>query len=317
MRLLLDYAREPVALLTETNVPNSENLTYFGNRNEAHVIYNFPLPPLILHAMLSGTSRHLNQWQMAMPPAQLGCTYLNFAASHDGIGMRPAEGLLDDGEIETMIATVQKFGALVSMRATADGGHRAYELNTTFFDAMAGTTEGPDEWQLARFLCSQTIVMALEGIPAFYIHSMLGTGNDLAGVEKTGVSRAINRHRWDYPDLRARLSDQDSTQARVLGAMKARLAIRRRQKAFHPNATQFTLQLGEALFGFWRQSLDRDQSIFALHNVCRDAVSIPVVSINLIGGEDWVDLLSGELVDAAGGQIAFAPYQCRWITNRR
>jgi sucrose phosphorylase len=182
---------------------------------------------------------------------------------------------------------------------------------------MAGTAEGPDEWQLARFLCSQTIVMALEGIPAFYIHSMLGTGNDLAGVEKTGVSRAINRHRWDYPELRARLGDQDSTQARVLGAMKARLAIRRRQKAFHPNATQFTLQLGEALFGVWRQSLDRDQSIFALHNVCRDAVSIPVVSINLIGGEDWVDLLSGEPVDAAGGQIAFAPYQCRWITNRR
>jgi sucrose phosphorylase len=92
MRLLCDYADERVVLLTETNVPNAENLSYFGNRNEAHAIYNFSLPPLMLHALLNGTSRYLNAWQMAMPPAQLGCAYLNFTASHDGIGMRPAEG---------------------------------------------------------------------------------------------------------------------------------------------------------------------------------------------------------------------------------
>lgn len=317
MRLLLDYAVEPVMLLTETNVPSAENLAYFGNRNEAHVIYNFPLPPLILHALLSGTSRHLNQWQMAMPPAQLGCTYLNFTASHDGIGMRPAEGLLDDSETSAMIDAVRGFGGLVSMRGTPQGDERAYELNTTYFDALKGTLEGPDAWHLARFLCSQTIIMALEGIPAFYLHALLATGNDEAAVVKTGANRAINRHRWDYGELQARLNDSESVQSWVLAAMRARLAIRRRQKAFHPNATQFTLQLGSAIFGFWRQSLDRDQSIFALHNVSRHGVSLPAVSINLIGGEDWVDLLSGEAVDESRGDIAFAPYQCRWITNRR
>lgn len=316
MRLLLDYAEEPVVLLTETNVPNAENLSYFGNRNEAHAIYNFPLPPLILHALLSGTSRHLNAWQMAMPPAQLGCTYLNFTASHDGIGLRPAEGLLDDAESAAMIDAVRSFGGLVSMRAAPGGGERPYELNTTYFDALAGTLEGPDDWQMARFLCSQTIVMALEGIPAFYLHALLGTGNDHAGVEKLGFERAINRYRWQYPELRSRLADPASTQARVLAAMKARLAIRRRQKAFHPNATQFTLQLGEAIFGFWRQSLDRDQSIFALHNVSAGPLTVPAVSINLIGGEHWVDVLSGEAIDQAHGSIDFAPYQCRWITNR-
>ncbi|NBC22234.1 MAG: alpha-amylase [Gammaproteobacteria bacterium] len=315
MRLLLDYAPEGVVLLTETNVPNSENLTYFGNRNEAHVIYNFPLPPLILHALLTGSSRHLNEWQMAMPPAQLGCTYLNFTASHDGIGLRPAEGLLDDAETATMIDTVRGFGAMVSMRSMPEG-ERAYELNTTYFDALAGTTDGPDEWQTQRFLCSQTIVMALEGIPAFYIHALLATRNDHEGVRRTGQPRTINRYRWHYPDLQAALADEHDPHARVLAALKARLAIRRRQKAFHPNATQFTLQLGSAIFGFWRQSLDRDQSIFALHNVSRHAIALPVASINLIGGEAWVDLLSGESVDEAG-TITFAPYQCRWITNRR
>ena len=317
MRLLFDYAEERALLLTETNVPNAENLSYFGNMNEAHAIYNFSLPPLVLHAMLNGTARALNQWQMAMPPAQMGCAYLNFTASHDGIGMRPAEGLLSQEETDAIVQAVRDFGGLVSMRAMPDGSQKPYELNITWWEAMQGTVEGPDDWQIERFLCSQSIVMALEGLPAFYIHALLATPNDHAGVEKTGINRAINRHRWDYPELRALLDDPESLQAMVLAEMKRRIAIRTAQKAFHPNATQFTLHLGDALFGFWRQSIDRAQSIFAIHNVTRNEVSLPAFSINLIGGEDWHDILSGEKIDAARGEITFAPYQCRWITNRR
>ncbi|SMX44795.1 sugar phosphorylase [Actibacterium lipolyticum] len=316
MRVLCDFAVEPLILLTETNVPNVENLSYFGNRNEAHAVYNFSLPPLLLHALLSGTAAHLKRWQVSMPPAQLGCAYLNFTASHDGIGMRPAEGILDADETTKVIDTVKNFGGKVSMRALPDGGEAPYELNITFFDAMKGTFEGEDEWQVERFLCCQTIAMALEGIPAFYIHSLLGTPNDHEGVEKTGINRAINRHRWDYPKLRELLSDENSTHSKVLRGMKERVEIRCRQNAFHPNATQFTLHMDERVFGIWRQSLDRDQSIFALHNVSKDHVAVPPLSINLIGGEDWVDLLSGEKISASGTDIPMAPYQCRWITNR-
>ncbi|WP_424932380.1 sugar phosphorylase [Amaricoccus macauensis] len=316
MRVLFDYAVEPMVLLTETNVPNAENLSYFGNRNEAHAIYNFSLPPLILHALLSGTAKHLNEWQMGMPPAQLGCAYLNFSASHDGIGVRGAEGLLSDEELADVIGAVRSFGGLVSMRAMPDGGQKPYELNVTFFDAMKGTLKGEDEYQIARFLSSQTIVMALEGIPAFYIHSLLATRNDLEGVERTGANRAINRHRWEYSALQAQLNDPGTVHAQVLAEMKRRLAIRCKQPAFHPNATQFTMHLGEQIFGFWRQSRERDQSIFALHNVTNETVEIPVVAINLISGEKWIDLLSGEAFHAANGVVTFAPYQCRWISNR-
>ncbi len=316
MRLLLDFADEQVILLTETNVPNAENLSYFGNRNEAHAVYNFSLPPLILQALLSGSSKHLNEWQRAMPPAQLGCAYLNFSASHDGIGMRPAEGLLDDQEIADVIETVQSFGGLVSMRSTPDGGQKPYELNVTFYDALKGTLKGEDEYQLDRFMCSQSIVMALEGIPAFYIHSLIGTNNHMAGVEKTGVNRAINRRRWNYSLLRELLDDENTQHAKVLAAMKERIKIRRAQSAFHPNATQFTLQLGEQLFGFWRQSYDRSQSIFAIHNVSDEELHVPAVSINLIGGHNWYDLISGDKIDEHTSDIKFAPYQCRWITNR-
>lgn len=316
MRLFADFASESIILLTETNVPNAENLSYFGNRNEAHAVYNFSLPPLVLHAMLAGTARNLIRWQGSMPPAQLGCAYLNFTASHDGIGMRPAEGILTPDDTDQVVQTMRDFGGRVSMRALPGGGEAPYELNITWFEAMKGTFAGEDEHQVQRFLASQSLVMALEGIPAFYIHSLLATPNDQEGVEKSGHNRAINRHRWDYEELRGRLEDPDTTQHQVLEEMRRRIGIRRRQRAFHPNATQFTLQLDHRIFGLWRQSLDRDQSIFALHNVSADALEIEPMSINLIDGEDWVDLLSGEAIRPDGGPIPFAPYQCRWITNR-
>ncbi|MDF1717698.1 MAG: sugar phosphorylase [Antarcticimicrobium sp.] len=315
MRLLCDYAVETVVLLTETNVPRAENLSYFGNRNEAHAVYNFSLPPLILHAMQSGTARYLHKWQASMPPAQLGCAYLNFTASHDGIGMRPAEGVLPPEEKARMIDTVQQAGGLVSMRTLPQGGEEPYELNCSLFDTMRRTFDGEDAHHIARFLCSQTIVMSLEGIPAFYIHSLLATPGDHEGVERRGMNRAINRHRWHYPDLLERLADPGSAQSHVLHGMSERLRIRAKQPAFHPNATQFTLWLDDRLFGIWRQSLDRSQSIFAIHNVSDETVLLSPPSINLIEDVSWIDLLSGEEIAATGPDIPFTPYQCRWITN--
>ncbi len=316
LRLLCDYTTETVVLLTETNVPKAENLSYFGNRNEAHTVYNFPLPPLIVHAMQSGTARYLNRWQSTMPPAQLGCAYLNFTASHDGIGMRPAEGVLPPEEKERMLETAQQAGALVSMRTLPDGTESAYELNCSFYDLMRVSFKGKDDHHLRRFLCSQTIPMSLEGIPAIYIHSLLATRSDYDAVQRRGMNRAINRHRWHYPDLSERLEDPKSEQYQVLSAMSERLRVRSKQPAFHPNATQFTLRLDDRLFGVWRQSLDRHQSIFAIHNVSDETVMVSQQDINLIEDDIWVDLLSGDKIDAVASGIPFGPYQCRWITNR-
>ncbi|WP_171133347.1 sugar phosphorylase [Ruegeria sp. HKCCA5014] len=316
MRLLCDYATETIILLTETNVPKTENLSYFGNRDEAHAIYNFPLPPLILHAVMSGSAAYLRRWQSGMPPAQMGCAYLNFTASHDGIGMRPAEGILPAEEQARMIDTIKQVGGLVSMRALPDGREAPYEINTTYYEATAQTFAGKDDHHFDRFVCSQTIPMSLEGIPAFYIHSLLATPNDHEQVERRGMKRGINRHRWDYPTLNALLDDPSTPQARVLKALSDRLRIRTRQPAFHPNATQFTIPLEDRVFGVWRQSLDRYQSIFALHNVSDQFVEVPHLSMNLIDDEAWVDLLSGDVVDMSTDTVTLAPYQCRWISNR-
>jgi sucrose phosphorylase len=316
MRVLCDFASEKIILLTETNVPKAENLSYFGKGDEAHAIYNFPLPPLILHAMMSGSAAYLRRWQRGMPPAPLGCAYLNFTASHDGVGMRPAEGLLPEDEKQRVIDTVKEVGGLVSMRTLPDGGESPYELNTTFYEAMGRTFKGEDAYHFERFICSQSIVMSLEGIPAFYIHSMLATPNDHAQVEHRGMNRGINRHRWDYPTLQALLADPKTPQARVMAALSERLKVRKQQAAFHPNATQLTVNIDdERVFGLWRQSLDRRQSIFALHNISDVEVSVPLNALNLIEDEHWVDLLTQCAIDLDEEVVTLAPYQCRWISN--
>lgn len=316
MRLLADFDEEPIVLVTETNVPNVENLSYFGNRNEAHMIYNFSLPPLLLHGLLNGTSKYLNAWQMAMPPAQLGCAYFNFTASHDGVGLRPVEGLLPPEDIEEMIGTVKNHGGEVSMRQGNNGKQHPYEMNISLFEALKGTNSGIDEFNDVRFLCSQTIAMALEGIPAFYVHSLLATPNDHDGVKRSQHNRAINRHRWHYPDILELIKDEASNQHKILEELKRRIQIRTQQPAFHPNATQFTLQLGDDLFGFWRQSMDRSQSVFAVNNMTDQTIMVPTISLNLIGGDDWIDVLSGDAILEDASEIEFKPYQCRWITNR-
>jgi sucrose phosphorylase len=317
LRLLIEHHTPESVIITETNVPNRENLTYFGNANEAHIIYNFSLPPLLINTLVTGNCRHLKTWLMSMPPAQMGTTYLNFIASHDGVGLRPTDGLLDDAEKQRLINTMESFGGKVSYRRAADGRDQPYEINIALYDALKGTAEGgADHWQLSRFLCAHAIMLALEGIPAFYIHSLLATENDYERMENTGRLRSINRSQWQLDTLKETLADPLSHHSKAFSELKRLIAIRRRQPAFHPNATQFTLHLGLQIFGFWRQSMRRDQSIFCIHNISSELQEIALSDINLIGTDHWVDLISGLAIEDLAGSITLKPYQCVWLSNR-
>ncbi|MGB3725945.1 MAG: sugar phosphorylase [Glaciecola sp.] len=316
MRTLIEHVAPNVIIITETNIPNKENLTYFGNANEAHAIYNFSLPPLLLNTLVTGDCTYLKSWMMGMPPAQNGTFYFNFIASHDGIGLRPAEGLLSEDEIDQLANCMQTFGGKVSWRSGENGKQKPYELNIALIDALSGDINGPDEHQLARFLCAHTIMFGLEGVPGLYIHSLLGTTNDEDKVIHTGQNRSINRHRWDYQQLTHELDDVHSLHHQVLTQITQLLAIRKAQSAFHPNATQFTLQLGTQVFGYWRQSLDRKQSIFCISNISKDAQSIRLSDINLIGTETWIDLLTQTKIESQLTDVQLQPYQSMWISNR-
>ncbi|BCE00754.1 sugar phosphorylase [Marinicellulosiphila megalodicopiae] len=313
-RTLIEHVAPNAIIITETNIPNRENLAYFGNANEAHCIYNFSLPPLLINTLLTGNNRYLKQWMMSMPPAQNGTCYFNFIASHDGVGLRPAEGLLSDKEINELVGTIQSFGGRVSLRTLPDGSTRPYEMNIALYDALQGTTKGPDSFNEARFLCAHAIMFAMEGIPGVYIHSMIATQNDYEKVKHTNSNRSINRHRWDELELIQKLND-DTHHNRIFNGMRHLLKVRTKQKAFHPNATQFTLHINEQVFGFWRQSMDRKQSIFCIFNITDELISLTLAEINLVVTDNWWDLVTGNEINDTQEIIELKPYQCMWISN--
>jgi sucrose phosphorylase len=316
LRLLIEHENKDAIIITETNIPNRENLSYFGNANEAHLIYNFTLPPLVLYTMLTGKSDLLKQWMMSMPPAQNGTTYFNFIASHDGIGLRPVEDILSEDEVDELAALMQEFGGDVSWRSLSEGQLRPYELNISLIDAMKGTFKGVDEFQLPRFICAHAIMLALEGMPAFYIHSLFGTPNDQQKFEMTSNKRAINRHNWDYDELVAELGNEDSLHHQVFTQLTEIIAIRKRQRAFHPNATQFTMHFDDSLFAFWRQSQDRRQSIFCIYNITDEVRYLALKDVNLIETDDWHELVSGYRYLDPREEIVLQPYEFVWISNR-
>lgn len=316
MRLLLEHAHPEAVVVTETNVPIHENLAYFGNANEAHVIYNFSLPPLLVHSLLSQDASYLKKWLLSLPNLQDGTAYLNFIASHDGIGLRPAEGLLPDEEIDQMKQHVKASGGYLTDRMLPTGDVKTYEMNISLFDALSGTFEaGKDEFHIARFVSAYAIAFGLAGIPAVYIHSFLATPNDHERYERTGVNRAVNRHVWNADELDALLDDQDSDQYQVLQQLKKLLRIRCNQPAFHPNAAQHIMHLSSNLLGFHRHDPVSGQKIFAIYNMSRHKQDLSVYDLNLSSLGRWTNLVNGECYFDPSEHIALAPYEFVWLTD--
>lgn len=311
IRLIMDNYSKKTFLITETNLPNKENLDYFGNGNEAHLIYNFSLPPIILYTMLFGDASILRKWLMSMPPPMEGNTYFNFIASHDGIGMRPAEGLIAEKNIKAILKKMKSLGGQISYRKI-NNKQKPYEINIALFDALKETIHESDNYQIQRFICAHIIMFSLEGIPAIYVHSFLGTENYYEGVKETNEKRTINRKKFKITEILKALQNKTKEQ-KILNALKQILLIRKSQPAFHPNATQFTLNLGKEVFAIWRQSHNRKQSIFVIANVTNNKQSIDLNEINLIFNKHWVDLITNKKIESK--KITLKPYQVLWITN--
>lgn len=315
LRVLIEHAAPGSIIITETNIPNMENLSYFGNANEAHCVYNFSLPPLLVHTLLTGNSQALKNWLMSLPQTQQGTCYLNFIASHDGIGLRPVEGLLTEHEVNQMVRSMEGFGGRISWRSLSSGQMRPYEMNIALFDACRGTLAGADNHQIDRFVCAHAMMLSLAGIPALYIHSLLGTENDQERVERTQHNRHINRHQWDCNRLLDLLGDDNTHHAEVFRRLRTLIAIRADQRAFHPNAPQFALHVGNQIFALWRQSLDQEQCIFALNNISSIPQTLAFDEINVPPAQQWRDLITGRVYDDPMTILEIAPYQTIWLSN--
>ena len=312
-RTLLTYLSPKAILVTETNTPARENVSYFGNANEAHWIYNFSLPPILIYSILAGDSSYLEKLTMSMPPSQLGTSYLNFIASHDGIGLRPAETFLTKDEISRFINLMEQNGGRVSYRSNNTDTPEPYEINITLFDAMKESFNKEVNLYLERFICIHAIMLSLEGVPAFYIHSLFGTQNDYALYKQNNQNRSLNRGKIKISEID--LSNESESQSHIFLQLKKLMLIRKEQPAFHPNAVQFTLHLGSNLYGIWRQSLDKKQSIFCISNLTDEIVKLSLLDLNLIGFDHWRDIITEIEIDDITSEIEFSPYQTMWLTN--
>ena len=309
-RAVLDVAAPDVLLITETNVPHADNVSYFGDgSNEAQLVYQFPLAPLVLHAFASGDATRLSGWARDLAPPTPTTAFFNFLASHDGIGVVPATGILSQSEVQDLCARVERHGGRVSYKTNPDGSQSPYELNCTWFDALSDPASGeaPDR-AIERFVASQAIMLALQGVPGIYVHSLVGSPNYQRGLEATGRFRTLNREKWTRADLEARLADPRRREGAVLRRMATLIRARRGERAFHPNGPQRVLDLHPAVFALERRTPEGDAAVLCLHNVsdARQRLLAP-------GAGGARDLLSGTRYASGTDVVELAPYQAAWL----
>jgi sucrose phosphorylase len=323
MRSVLDAVAPGTILITETNVPHKENISYFGDprtegqgTDEAQLVYQFPLPPLIMHSLLTGSARALSRWaaDLQVPPQ---ATFFNFTASHDGIGVMPARGLLSEGQIQALVDTTLAHGGQVSYKTNPDGSRSVYELNISYFDALSDpAADEPLALQVQRFVASQAIMLALAGVPGIYVHSLLGSRSWSEGIARTGRNRSINRQKFDRSALEQALADPASLRSRVLAAYRHLLQARGSQPAFHPYGQQQVLHLHERVFSLLRISPQGDKRTLCLHNVSGQALSIETsVEGILPQASTCRDLLTAEAYPLESGRLVLSlpPYAVRWL----
>ena len=296
-------------VLTETNVPHDENVSYFGDGDEAHMVYQFSLPPLLLDAFVNGDAVYLRKWLEDLDPPPPGCTFFNFTASHDGVGVRPLEGLVPEVRFANLVNAMGDRGAFINTRRQTDGTDVPYELNITYVDALSPTKldEPSDlELQARRFLASQAVMLAMPGVPAIYFNSLVGTQNDYQGVETSGINRRINRHKYELAELTSELQQEGSLAQRIYQGYRQLLAARR-HPAFHPEAT-ITLHNGvpDEVLAFTRISRNGTQELLVAVNFGAEAVDLSTTDMMKVPGENqYTDLLTGEqcnsIVIPAGG----------------
>lgn len=299
---LLEQYRPGVQIITETNVPHAENVSYFGDgRNEADMVYQFALPPLVLHTFTTHDSARFMDWLTGVGKVSDRSTYFNFLASHDGVGLRPVETILSAEEKERLVQKVLANGGRVSMKDNPDGTKSVYEMNINYMDALCNPEDDTLERRCAKMLAAHSILMTMPGVPAIYYHSLLGSGNDYRGLEESGINRRINRQKLQLEQLHRELAE-DPRRRTVFGGLRAMMDLRAQEPALNPYNDIEPVNLGSELIAYYRIGKDGRRLLFVC-NVCDKPVTVHAG----VSGEDRI---SSEKVQ---GEFTMAPYQYRWI----
>ena len=315
---VLNLVAPHVAIITETNVPHKENISYFGNGiNEAHMVYNFALPPLVLYTFYTEDTTRLADWATNLEPASEFTTYFNFLDSHDGVGVMAVKDILSDEEINLLIQKAGEHGAHISYKTDKEGKEVPYEINITWFSALCKEDDTINvDIQIKKFIASRAIALVLQGVPGIYLHAFFGTKNDLKLMINADVKRNINRTIVNYTSLVDALDNPDTLIAKIIDNMKDIISIRTMKKAFHPNGAQNILKIKPEIFTVLRTSPQKDHHILSLINVTLDPcnISIPMESINIFS-QEWHNLIDQKKYTFTEKTInlTLEPYDVVWI----
>ena len=305
-RAIADRVAPGTMIITETNVPHKDNVSYLGNGgDEAHMVYQFPLPPLVLHAIRTQSVSTLKSWASVLPPQGDGrTTWFNFLASHDGIGLNPLRGIIAEQEILTLVDTLESEGAKVNWKNNPEGTRSPYELNVTYMDALT-PPECDDSERLARFILAHALLLTFPGVPAIYIQSVLGSRNDYQGVQRLGYNRAINRQKYPESEIEQLIAQPESLRARTLEALTQLISIRQRHAAFHPDSE---FSINERCHGVLEiiRGNAQEGKITALFNFTDRPQSLS------LGQGQYNELIRGEYIN--GKTITLGPWQSLWLS---
>lgn len=312
VRTILDEIYPDTLLLTQTNVPHKENISYFGNGyNEVQLVYQFALPLLVLHAFYTGDASRLLEWASRLKNVSDKTTFFNVLATHDGLGVVPVKVILTDKEITDIADNIKERGGFVSYKTLENGSKEPYEMNITYYSAIADS-KNSKELNIKKFIASQAIILSLIGIPGIYIHSLFGTDNYLEGVEKTGQKRTINRKKFQYDKLKENLANSDSREHKIFTKLMKLIHKRKSEKAFHPNGKQEVLFLKKGIFSLLRTSADGKEKIITLHNVTNNMQKFCFKKNQYgLNKKEYFDIISEKAINIK--KISLTPYQIMWL----
>ncbi len=321
IRSVLEETVPGAVLITETNVPHADNISYFGSgRDEAHMVYQFALPPLVLHSFVQEDAGRLATWAASLEAPPEGATFFNFLASHDGIGLLPVHGILSEEEIAYLVETVVSRGGRISYKASPKG-EVPYEMNINYCDAVAEQAL-PMESRIRKFLTSQAIMLAMPGIPAVYIHSLIGSGNWIDGVAKTGKNRAINREKLSYAAVSREL-DTPGTFRNLVYTGYRQLLLARKEYCFHPLGEYRVIGRDKQVFALLRVAPDESESMLCMHNIgsSKRRFTCSFDSRTGFWRPDRFDSITGKRCEAVQGtqewKIDLAPWETLWLRCKK
>ena len=180
---------------------------------------------------------------------------------------------------------------------------------------MADRGVDPAHLQLQRFLLTQLLVMALPGVPAFYLPAILATPNDVSTFRRTGHRRDLNRPAFKAAALQRRLDDPDSDATRVLEVLSHAMAIRGSRAPLHPDAQMTVLSQGRSD----QVVLERrsgSEVLVAVHNLTSTRLTLALAGL---GSSDdarpWSDCLSGRELPPDQGRLLLEPYAVVWLVR--